>query len=92
MASYFQCSFDKDNRDEYATFIAYEMMNYSIKFTAVVKCEVIHLHKLLEVKGVAQDPSVMYEDNSSVNQSLQDQPSRDRFAPSIDVAHLDSRT
>ena len=59
------------------------MMNHSIKFTAVVKCEVIHLHKLLEVKGVAQDPLVMYEDNSSVNQSLQDQPSRDRFAPSI---------
>jgi hypothetical protein len=58
-------------------------MNHSIKFTAVVKCEVIHLHKLLEVKGVAQDPLVMYEDNSSVNQSLQDQPSRERFAQSI---------
>ena len=60
-------------------------MNHSIKFTAVVKCEVIHLHKLLEVKGVAQDPLVMYEDNSSVNQSLQDQPSRERFAQSIIV-------
>ena len=83
MASYFRCSFDKDDRDEYATFIAYEMMNHSIKFTAVVKCEVIHLHKLLEVKGVAQDPLVMYEDNSSVNQSLQDQPSRERFAQSM---------